>query len=81
MSCCCQGNLSKDERSGPETEQLAASEPSSGGKEWAVLGLLILLAGLAMNLNLAVNLDEPKGQARWLLHGALAATGIFAILL
>jgi len=73
MSCCCQSK--------PDPVKAAPSCESGNGSEWAVLGVLILLSGLAMNVSLAVNLSSLEGTTRLIVHGGLAVAGIIAFML
>lgn len=80
MSCCCQP--------APAAVTPAASCCASikkshavNGSEWAVLGVLILLAGLTMNVSLAANISALTGGTRLIIHGLLAAAGVVAMLL
>lgn len=83
MSCCCQPKLEPAAGPSADTGSCCGPErtPSHNGSEWAVLGILILLAGLSMNVSLAVNLSSLEGKTRLLLHGGLAAAGIVAFVL
>ncbi|MDB6139182.1 MAG: heavy metal translocating P-type ATPase [Verrucomicrobiaceae bacterium] len=67
MSCCCHAVPSKPK----------AGKSDSG--PWAVLAVLIVLSGLVMNVNLAVNVSAITGDARLLVHGVLAMAGLLAI--
>ena len=50
-------------------------------RNWLRLGMAGLLAAQAMIFSLAVNLSPVTGQARWIIHGALAlsALGVFLL--
>jgi len=79
MSCCCQPIPAAT----PAESCCAATKKikPANGSEWAVLGVLILLGGLTMNVSLAVNLSELAGDMRLIVHGALAAAGVVAVIL
>ncbi len=80
MSCCCQAQAAPLPVAESSCCRAAPSTQGKGG-EWAGLAVLVLLSGLAMNLNLAVNISALDGSTRLLLHGALAVAGVVAVLL
>ncbi len=73
MSCCC--------HSQPVPAALPVKVRRAGGGEWVALALLLVLSGLAMNLNLAVNVSALDGSTRLFLHGLLALGGLVAVAL
>lgn len=80
MSCCCQPAPAAV----PPASSCCASikrSNAANGSEWAILGVLILLAGLTMNVSLAVNLSTLTGDTRLIIHSLLAAAGVVAMLL
>ena len=70
MSACC------------ETLPALDATPSTESIGWLRLGAAIVVAGLSMQFSLGVNLAPIGGNARWLIHGALAlaAVLVFALL-
>ena len=73
MSACCQSTTS-----GGESEELVLNREA---KTWLRLGMAGLLAAQAMIFSLAVNMSPVQGNARWMIHGALAlsALGVFLL--
>jgi heavy metal translocating P-type ATPase len=74
MSACCHSTTTCDEPS----EQLVLNREA---KTWLRIGMAGLLAAQAMIFSLAVNMSPVEGNARWILHGALAlsALGVFLL--
>jgi P-type Cu+ transporter len=55
---------------------------SEAASSWFKIAIGALVAGQAMLLGLAINLDPPAGMTRWLLHGALiTSSGLVVVLL
>ena len=73
MSACCQSTTS-----GGESEELVLNREA---KTWLRFGMAGLLAAQAMIFSLAVNMSPVEGNARWMIHGALAlsALGVFLL--
>ena len=73
MSACCQSTTS-----GGESEELVLNREA---KTWLRFGMAGLLAAQAMIFSLAVNMSPVQGNARWMIHGALAlsALGVFLL--
>jgi Cu+-exporting ATPase len=71
MSACCQSTTPDN-----QSEELVLNREA---KTWLRLGMAGLLAAQAMIFSLAVNLSPVEGNARWIIHGALAlsALGVF----
>ncbi len=74
MSACCHSPTTCDEPS----EQLVLNREA---KTWLRIGMAGLLAAQAMIFSLAVNLSPVEGNARWIIHGALALSAIGVFLL
>ena len=73
MSACCHSAPCEE-----ESEQLVLNREA---KTWLRIGMAGLLAAQAMIFSLAVNMSPVVGNARWILHGALAlsAVGVFLL--
>ena len=73
MSACCHSSPREE-----ESEQLVLNREA---KTWLRIGMAGLLAAQAMIFSLAVNMSPVEGNARWILHGALAlsAVGVFLL--
>jgi Cu2+-exporting ATPase/Cu+-exporting ATPase len=67
MSACCHSN--------PCTAD-DDSRLQKDARRWLRLGIAGLLAAQAMIFSLAVNLSPVTGTARWIIHGALAASAL-----
>jgi heavy metal translocating P-type ATPase len=67
MSACCHSNLCSDDDD---------SRLQKDARRWLLLGIAGLLAAQAMIFSLAVNLSPVTGTARWIIHGALAASAL-----
>lgn len=80
MSCCCPPAPAAVPPASTCCSGIKKSK-AANGSEWAVLGVLILLAGLTMNVSLAVNLSKLTGDTRLIIHSLLAAAGVVAMLL
>ena len=48
---------------------------------WAKLGIASVVAAQSMIFGLAINISPPSGTARWILHGALAASALVVFFL
>jgi Cu2+-exporting ATPase/Cu+-exporting ATPase len=74
MSACCHNPTTCEEPS----DQLVLNREA---KTWLRIGMAGLLAAQAMIFSLAVNMSPVEGNARWILHGALAlsALGVFLL--
>ncbi|MEX1119692.1 MAG: cation-translocating P-type ATPase [Terrimicrobiaceae bacterium] len=48
---------------------------------WAKLGIASVVAAQSMIFGLAINISPPSGTARWILHGALAASALIVFFL
>jgi heavy metal translocating P-type ATPase len=55
--------------------------PEAPTASWLRIAVVVVLAGQAMLLGLAVNLAKPDGHARWLLHAALILSSFAALAL
>ncbi|MFM7375622.1 MAG: hypothetical protein ACKO39_10795, partial [Chthoniobacterales bacterium] len=73
MSACCHSAPCEE-----ESEQLVLYREA---RTWLRIGMAGLLAAQAMIFSLAVNMSPVEGNARWILHGALAlsALGVFLL--
>jgi len=74
MSACCHSTEPCDTQS----EELVLNREA---KTWLRIGIAGLLAAQAMIFSLAVNLSPVAGTARWIIHGALAASALGVFLL
>ena len=67
MSACCHSTACSTDDS---------SRLEQDARQWLRLGMAGLLAAQAMIFSLAVNLSPVTGTARWVIHGALAASAL-----
>jgi Cu+-exporting ATPase len=74
MSACCHSTTTCED----QDEQLVLNREA---KTWLRIGMAGLLAAQAMIFSLAVNMAPVEGNARWILHGALALSAIGVFLL
>ncbi|MBJ7259742.1 MAG: cation-translocating P-type ATPase, partial [Chthoniobacterales bacterium] len=74
MSACCHNPTTCEEPS----DQLVLNREA---KTWLRIGIAGLLAAQAMIFSLAVSLSPVAGMARWIIHGALAASALGVFLL
>ncbi len=74
MSSCCGGEEISKPLLGGQRESSANSF-----REWMIFGVLAMIAGITMILTLAINLDEPVGHWRAVVHTLLGSITLTAM--